>query len=236
MRKNILGIIPARGGSKGIPRKNLFPINGKPLIQYTIEAAKESRYLSHIALNSEDDEIRHFAERFGVDVSYHRPEHLATDTARQVHAIMDMLDWLEERNQLPDIVVLLQPTSPLRTGKFIDDAVAYFLAESLNSLVGVHQVREHPCVIIDAQKTPWHYLVPSPRKNYVPRRQELSGQYYAINGTIYIATPQWIRAHQNFTLEGHSYLYPSPPEMGVDIDHLMDVYQVEAYLKMQGNN
>lgn len=225
----ITAIIPARGGSKGIPRKNLYPINGKPLIQYTIEAAKQSCYLNQIMLNSEDDEIRAFCSNQGVDASYQRPYALAGDRSRQIHAILDWLDWMEKTNQFPDIVVLLQPTSPLRSSKLIDSAIEAFLNQPDVSLVGVSEMKEHPAKSIHKQDGRWHYLIDS--GDYVPRRQEMSKDYYVINGSIYIATPEWIRAHQGFTVEGKTQLFETPDLEGVDVDTMLDVYYVEALLK-----
>lgn len=225
----ITAIIPARGGSKGIPRKNLFPVNGKPLIQYTIEAAKASKYLTHVMLNSEDTEIQHFCESAGVDVSYTRPVELAGDSSRQIDAILHWLDWMEQNQRLPDIVVLLQPTSPLRTAALIDRAIEQFLAQPSVSLVGVNEIKDHPAKSIHKRQDGWHYLAPS--GDYVPRRQEMSKVYFVINGTIYIATPQWIRAQNDFTVEGQTQLFETTPEEGVDVDCLTDVYWVEALLR-----
>jgi len=225
----ITAIIPARGGSKGIPRKNLYPIDGKPLIQYTIEAAQKSRYLNQIMLNSEDVEIQAFGKKLGVDVSYTRPVELAGDSSRQIHAILHWLDWMEQSLGLPDIVVLLQPTSPLRTSALIDHAIEQFIAQPEVSLVGVNEMKDHPAKSIHKLQDGWHYLAPS--GDYVPRRQEMSKAYFVINGAIYIATPQWIRAHQGFTVEGKTQLFETTPEEGVDVDCLTDVYWVEALLR-----
>ena len=126
-QKRILGLIPARGGSKGIPRKNLFPIMGKPLLEFTVDAAHNSRYITQTMLSSEDQEIIDFARKLGVDCRYKRPKHLATDQAVTIDAVFDVLDWLEERGELPDIVVLLQPTSPLRDEEVIDQALEMFM-------------------------------------------------------------------------------------------------------------
>ncbi|WP_127470455.1 cytidylyltransferase domain-containing protein [Thiomicrorhabdus aquaedulcis] len=229
MEKNILAIIPARGGSKGIPRKNIYPISGKPLIQYTVEAALASKKLTRIMLNSDDNEIIKKVETMGVDVSYQRPANLATDTARLVHAVLDMLDWLEKRNQLPDVVVLLQPTSPLRGLTLIDDAIDAYLESGLESLVGVNLMKDHPAKSIHELKSGWHYLASTRKLKYVPRRQELEGDYYVINGSIYIATPQWIRQNENFVVEGKTALFKTSEIEGIDVDTVMDAFLVEAY-------
>lgn len=232
--KKYLAIIPARGGSKGIPRKNIYPINGKPLIQYTIEVAQSSQGLSRIMLNSDDDEIIAVAQSLGIDVSYKRPANLATDRSRLVHGVMDMLDWLESKDELPDAVVLLQPTSPLRGITLIDSAIDAFEKSGLDSLVGVNLMKEHPAKSIHQTNDGWTYLAPSGK--YVPRRQELIDDYYVINGSIYIATPQWIRQNENFVMEGQTALFKTSEIEGVDVDTLMDVYLVEAYQNALKNN
>ncbi|BBP45525.1 hypothetical protein THMIRHAS_08980 [Thiosulfatimonas sediminis] len=225
----ITAIIPARGGSKGIPRKNLFPINGKSLIQYTVEAAQNSTLLNQVMLNSEDQEIIDFCAALGVDVSYRRPFKLAGDASRQIHAILDWLDWMEQHQRLPDVVVLLQPTSPLRTAALIDAALKVFLQNPTVSLVGVNAMQEHPAKSIHKREDGWQYLLDS--GDYVPRRQEMADDFFVINGSIYIATPDWIRLHQGFTVEGQSHLFVTNQAEGLDVDTLLDVSIAEAYLK-----
>ena len=225
----ILGFIPARGGSKGIPQKNLFPVMGKPLLQYTLEAAAESRHLTRRMLSSEDWEIRDFAAGHGVDTRYIRPQELATDEATTIDTVLHALDWLEERNELPDIVVLLQPTSPLRTSQHIDAAIEQFRSSGCSSLVSVHPMTEHPWKCLDVSESGWRFLA-RPAKN-ITRRQEYSNNYYTINGALYIATPQFIRSTRGFITENETELFFMPPAAGVDIDELPDVFQTEAHLK-----
>ncbi|SFR59375.1 cytidylyltransferase domain-containing protein [Thiomicrospira sp. ALE5] len=228
MNKKITAIIPARGGSKGIPRKNLYPINGKPLIQYTIEAAKNSHYLDQIVLNSEDEEIRHFCSDLGVDASYKRPYSLAGDQSRLVDSVVEWLDWMEVNHDLPDVIVLLQPTSPLRTAELIDSAIEAFLNKPAVSLVGVTEMKEHPAKSIFVEKDSWRYIVDSGA--YVPRRQELEKNYFTINGAIYIATPEWLRNYNDFTVQGKTQLFETPHDQAVDVDAMIDVHIVEAIL------
>ncbi|MBD3814999.1 MAG: acylneuraminate cytidylyltransferase family protein [Halothiobacillus sp.] len=229
--RRVLGLIPARGGSKGIPKKNLYPIMGKPLLQYTFDAAQKSRFINQVMMSTEDVEIRAFAERYGVDTRYLRPHELATDEATTIDVVLHALDWLEERGELPDVLVLLQPTSPLRTEHDIDQAVEVFLREGCESLVGVHPMIEHPfkCMQVDADGS-WQFLA-KPEK-YVSRRQDYRNNYFAINGALYIVTPAWLRQQGNFVVEGKTHLLEMTSVAGVDVDDLTDIFQVEAYLKM----
>ncbi len=226
---DILGFIPARGGSKGIPQKNLFPVMGKPLLQYTLEAAANSHYLTRSMLSTEDREIRDFATHHGVDTRYLRPLELATDEATTIDTVLHALEWLEARNELPDFLVLLQPTSPLRTSQHIDNAIEQFLTSGRDSLVSVHAMTEHPWKCLDVSTSGWQFLARPPKN--ITRRQDYSSNYYTINGALYIATPQFIRNTQGFVTENKTDLFLMPSASGVDIDELPDVFQTEARLK-----
>ncbi len=125
-----LYIIPARGGSKGIPRKNIKPLGGRPLIAYSIDAARQAGAPdSHIILSTDDAEIADTARALGLEVPYTRPAHLATDTAGSREVILDAMDWADSRGIDYDCVVLLQPTSPFRTATDIHSALALYSPE-----------------------------------------------------------------------------------------------------------
>ncbi|MGC9386987.1 MAG: cytidylyltransferase domain-containing protein [Hydrogenovibrio sp.] len=228
---HILALIPARGGSKGLIGKNLYPILDKPLLQYTLDEAQKSQYLTGLMMSSEDAEINAYAESFGVAVEYVRPASLAEDHTTTAEAVLHALDWLEAQNRLPDAVVLLQPTSPLRTAEEIDAAILQFLESEQDSLISVQPMKEHPYKCVQAQSGGWQYLAQP--EQFVSRRQDYTNDYYVINGAIYIVTPQFLRQHQEFTREGLSELFVMDPISGVDIDDLADVFQVEALLKMR---
>jgi|UPI0004A752E7 N-acylneuraminate cytidylyltransferase/CMP-N,N'-diacetyllegionaminic acid synthase len=228
---DILALIPARGGSKGLVGKNLYPILDKPLLQYTIDEAQKSDYLNGLMMSSEDAEINGYAKSLGLEVDYVRPASLAEDHTTTAEAVLHALDWLEEQNRLPDAVVLLQPTSPLRTVEEIDAAILQFLESDKDSLISVQPMKEHPYKCVQAHDGSWEYLAQPER--YVSRRQDYNNDYYVINGAIYIVTPQFLRSHREFTGEGLSELFVMDPISGVDIDDLADVFQVEALLKMR---
>lgn len=228
---NILALIPARGGSKGLVGKNLYPILDKPLLQYTIDEAQKSKHITRLMMSSEDAEINSYAESLGVQVDYVRPAHLAEDHTTTAEAVLHALDWLEERNELPDAIILLQPTSPLRTFEEMDNAIEQFLASDKQSLVSVQPMKEHPYKCVQKQGNEWQYLA-QPEK-FVSRRQDYTNDYYVINGAIYVVTPQWLREKGEFTAEGESELFVMDCISGVDVDDLSDVFQVEALLKMR---
>jgi len=230
-KPSILALVPARGGSKGLVGKNLYPIMGKPLLQYTLEEAQKSQHISQLMMSSEDKGINDFAQSLGVNVDYIRPASLAEDNTTTAQTVLHALDWLEKKGKLPDAIVLLQPTSPLRTAKDIDGAIEQFLTSEKSSLLSVQKMKEHPYKCIQKTEDGWDYLA-QPSK-YVSRRQDYEDDYYVINGAIYIVTPKFLRKNGEFTTGGDSELFVMDVVSGVDVDDLADVFQVESLLKMR---
>ena len=227
----ITALIPARGGSKGIPKKNLFPIMAKPLLQYTFEAAQASKYLTHIMLSTEDEEILHFANLHNIDTRYRRPTHLSSDQAQTNDVVKDFLMWLQLQGEMPDILVLLQPTSPLRSAEDIDRAITQFQENHLDSLVSVHKMTEHPYKSLEVSGDgQWHFLA-KPETD-TTRRQDYDDRFYTINGALYLVKPEWFLQEGRLVVEGKTQLFEMNPISGMDVDELVDVFKVEAYLKM----
>ncbi len=223
-----LAFIPARGGSKGIPRKNLVPLAGKPLLQYTIEAAMESRYLTDILFSSEDQEMNSFVSSLGLPVNYRRPPELASDEASLVDALLHALDWWKgAHGALPEQIMLLQPTSPLRTAADIDGAVEFMEKNGGSSLISVHRMTEHPYECVRQQENGWRFLASSGERLY--RRQEYQEEFYFINGAIYLLTTDFFLERRNFFIEDESLLYIMDPAHGVDIDDLPGLERAEFY-------
>jgi CMP-N-acetylneuraminic acid synthetase len=134
-------VIPARGGSKGIPRKNLAPLGGRPLIAYTIDAARSSAGLTRMIVSTDDEEIALVARRLGADVPFLRPSRLAADDSAMVDVLVDLVGTLEQREDYhPDILVLLQPTSPFRRAQHIDGAIDLLVGSGADSVVSVMPV------------------------------------------------------------------------------------------------
>lgn len=225
----LLAYIPARGGSKGIPRKNLALLAGKPLIQYTVEAALASARIDDILLSTEDEEIAAFCAHVGVATRYRRPAQLAGDDAPMLATLEHALEWqARERGSMPDEVLLLQPTSPLRTVADIDGAVARFRQSAAETLASVHRLAEHPCECVVADGDGWRYLVSPPPA--AARRQDYRGGYYFINGAIYLARSVALLRERRFVVPGATLLYEMPRARGVDIDSPLDLAYAEALL------
>jgi CMP-N,N'-diacetyllegionaminic acid synthase len=225
----IMAFIPARGGSKGIPRKNLVPLAGKPLIQYTIEAARSSQRHPDLFISSDDLEIIRFCRSLGVVVEYQRPPELAGDEAVIADAVIHALEWLREKKQpWPQAILLLQPTSPLRSVRDIDQAIDLFNAASADSLISVHRMLEHPYKCLELEEDGWRLLARPARR--MTRRQEYDDKYYVINGAIYLTRTEFLLKERTFVPEGKSLLYVMDPARGVDIDTFQDLQRAEFFL------
>lgn len=214
---SLLGIVPARGGSKGIRRKNLVNFRGKPLIGYTLEAISEAAVLTDVIVSSEDSEILAYCQQLGFESYYRRPASLASDETPMIDVVLHALDWYEEAERYPDFVVLLQPTSPLRDARDLQGFVSELRKQSSPSLVAVHRTREHPmeCVRVDDQGN-WDFVVPPTPSAY--GRQAYLGDYLFINGSIYSATPAFLRARRSFVGQG-----PETRFFVMDADHGLDI-------------
>lgn len=222
----MFALIPARGCSKGIKNKNISPVFGKPLIEYTIEAALQSRYLNGIHLNTDSFEIKEACKNFNINTEYNRPRYLASDSSSTVETVVEWIRYLKKK---PDVLVLLQPTSPLRTARLIDDAIASFISSNRHSLVGVHHMIEHPYKCIKQLENKWVYLEKNDAIKH--RRQDYEKNYYVINGSIYIVSVDWFLENNAFVKEKETELFVTSKEEGIDIDDMLDVYFVEAILK-----
>jgi len=226
----ILAIIPARGGSKGIPKKNLVPLLERPLIHYSIHAAKESTEITDILFSSEDEEIIKSARECGLQVIYRRPDILAEDHTPTWETTLHGLDWFEKtKGELPEMLVLLQPTCPLRTSSDIDKAIHQFRKSKSHSLVSVHEMAELPYECLRVCNQTWSFLDNPNTK--VTRRQDYKSTCYYINGAIYIVTPEFLRKQKEFVKEGQSDLFVMDPKHGIDIDTMLELKFAEFILK-----
>lgn len=214
----VLGIIPARGGSKGIPRKNIKLLAGKPLIAWTIEEAKKSQYLDRLILSSEDTEIITTAKSWGCEAPFVRPAELARDDTPGIEPVIHALHQLGEHY---DYVVLLQPTSPLRTVEDIDGCIRYCFQEGAPACVSVSLIDKHPYWMYTLDEH--HRLYPLfPVAQSIQRRQDLPPLYIE-NGAVYVAQKDFLLNRKSFTTE-ETLAYIMPPERSWDIDNESDFY------------
>jgi CMP-N,N'-diacetyllegionaminic acid synthase len=225
----VLGIIPARGGSKGIPRKNLVNLAGKPLLEYTIRAAQASRRLSRTILSTDDPEIIDVGRSFGMDIPFIRPAGLATDEASSARVAKHALQFSEnQEGKAYDLVCLLQPTSPLRTSNDIDSAIDMLEKSDADSVVSLARVEEpHPVKMMLVRDGFVLPLFPDQWRETV-RRQELQPVFY-LNGAVYCVRRNALLDDES--LWGKKTLaYVMPAERSVNIDVLVDVRLAESVL------
>ena len=222
----ILGFIPARGGSKTVPRKNLRPVGGLPLIRYTIEAAKRSQCLTDVVVSTDDQEIAAVAEEQGVRIIM-RPAELAGDTAPMIAAVRHVLSVLEPRGKRYEAVVVLQPTAPLRTAEDIDAAVGLLETTGADSVVSVYQVGDHhPARMYRLLED---RLVPYEAEPAGSLRQSLPAVYHR-NGAIYACRRHVI--DEESSLIGRDLRgYVMPRERSVNIDDEYDVLVADLLLQ-----
>lgn len=226
--KKILALIPARGGSKGIKNKNIIDINGKPLIAYTIEAAKKSIYIDDIVVSTDSEKIKQSAAQFGAWIPFLRPAALAKDQTPTLDVVLHTIESLKKMGHTYDIFLLLQPTSPLRTSANIDQALEIFLTNKCQPLAAVTKVSDHPLLIRSIAKD--GYMEKLLQKQSTLRRQDMP-DYYKLNGSIYIRLISDINEKTSFNDSPVPYIMPEAN--AVDIDHALDILIVQFYLSRE---
>lgn len=222
----VLAVITARGGSRGLPGKNIRPLAGRPLIGWTIAAAHESALIDRTVLSTDDPAIADAARRCNCEVPFMRDAALAADDTSSIDVMLDVLDRIPGY----DIAVLLQPTSPLRTARDIDDAIRACVSSAAPSCVSVCEAEESPYWMYrleaDGRMNP---LLASP--NNARRRQDLPA-VHVLNGAVYVARVDVLRRERAFVVAG-TVGYPMPKERSVDIDLEQDLLVAEKYLTGQ---
>ncbi len=225
----ILGVITARGGSKGIPGKNIKPILGKPLIAYTIEAAKSSRFLTRCIVSTDDAAIAAVARKHGADVSFMRPTELAQDKSTSIEVMQHALKWFKENlGEEYDYAVILQPTSPLRTGEDIDASIRLAEEKKADSVMSMVELQDFAAKKI--KKIQDGLIVPYfENEGSAPsRRQDLTPAYRR-NCAIYLTKTECIMRGDLFGTVSVPYIMPE--ERSVDINKPVDFELAEFWLK-----
>jgi len=224
----ILALIPARGGSKGIPHKNIVDVAGKPLIAWTIKAAKQSKYITRVVVSSDDDAILSVAEEYGAE-KLKRPAEYATDTAPYQPLVLHALDMLQNGGYEPDYLVYLQPTSPLRDQHDVDAAFDVFLKHSdADGLISVSEIDNK---ILKAFLVNENGYLVGITNNEFPfmNRQDLPTVFMP-NGAIYIVRPDVFRKNNELFSE-KIVPFPMSVEKSVDIDTADDLQKINSLLK-----
>jgi len=227
---NILAIIPVRGGSNGIPGKNIKLLNGKPLLAYTSEIALQSKYFNEVIISTEDAQIIEVAKSLGVKVPFVRPMELAQDNTPTLDTIIHALQWYETQNIFFDAVCLLQVTSPFRTLEFLNKAIETFIQQESDSLVSVqkvpHEYNPHWTFEVNSDG---YLKIATGETEIISRRQELPIAYHR-DGSIYITKTNVI-SEQNSLYGKNIAFIESDPELYVNIDNMQDWEKAEEMIK-----
>jgi CMP-N-acetylneuraminic acid synthetase len=221
-----LGLIPARKGSKGILNKNLKLLSGKPLIQYSFDAAKLSSKLAAVHVTTDSEEIMELAKKNKVEAPYVRPDHLASDTASMIDTVLYHVSWLKEnRQQQVENIVLLQPTSPIRSKELIDNCITDFEKKGKGSLVAVTECLQHPyeTFMLD-EKGRANFLVED-----LPSRRQDYPQFYFITGAVYVASVNFLEEKRKF-FDSTTQCFITSREEGIDIDDMFSFKIAESFL------
>lgn len=224
----ILSIIPARGGSKGIRKKNIKELNGKPLIVWTINTAISSMHVDRVIVSTDDKETADISKRFYAEVPFIRPSALATDGASTISVIEHTLKWLlENQSYKSEAVLLLQPTSPLRTVDDIDSAVRLFRQNHTRAVVSVSESETHPwlCNTLPEDNNMSEFL----RPEVINKRRQDFPPYYQVNGAIYLAEIDYLFMQKGF-MGPQTYAYVMPKDRSIDIDTPSDFEYAEFLL------
>jgi N-acylneuraminate cytidylyltransferase len=222
--KSVIAVIPARGGSKGLVRKNIRDVADRPLIAWTIEEAKKSKYIDRLILSSDDPEIISVARNWGCDVPFVRPAELAMDDTPGVAPLLHALTCIPEKY---DYALLLQPTSPLRLAADIDGCLEMCAKRWAPACVTVTEPAKSPYWMyrLDADDR----LVPLMDKGYTSQRRQDLPTVYVLNGAVYAVRTGWVEQHQTF-LTPETAAYIMPHERSLDVDTELDLEICELLL------
>jgi len=232
--KSILCLIPARGGSKGLPQKNIKDLCGKPLIAWSIETALRSKYIDEVIVSTDDEDIAKAASKFGALIPFMRPKELAADGSKTMDVILHAIHYFEKAGKIFDIIVLIEPTSPLRETSDIDQALENLIStEQAESIVGIAKVENtHPAFLIKLKDK---FLRPYLSDEFkILRRQEIDDLYF-YEGSLYISYTKSLQVRKNFYHE-KTLGYIVPKWKSFEVDDIVDFVIIEAILNARLNN
>lgn len=228
--KRLLALIPARSGSKRLPHKNSLNLGGKPLIAWSIDAGLQSKYVDRVVVSTDSNAIAAMASQYGADTPFVRPEILASDTATTIDVVRHAISMLEKENDFYDYILLLQPSSPLRNSKHIDEAVELLISKSAHGIIGITEV-EHP--------VEWTNTLPKDSSmvdffstEYRDIRSQDFPVRYRINGAIYLNKIENVLSEGSLFLNDKCYAYIMPRPVSLDIDTNYDFKIAESMLNI----
>lgn len=225
MKKSIIAIIPARSGSKGLKDKNIKLFNGNPLLAYSIQAAQESGIFDEIFVSTDSELYADISRKFGASVPFLRSNELSSDTASSWDVVKDVLARYEELGKIFEYVVLLQPTSPLRTSQDIQDAFSLLIEKDANAVVSVCEVDHSPlwCNTLPEDGSLVNFI----SKDIVTKSRQKLQTYYRINGAIYVVKTDYLFKVDSIYDSG-CYAYRMDKRKSIDIDDQLDFQIAET--------
>ena len=225
----IIGLITARGGSKGIPGKNVKILAGKPLIQYSIEAALQSKFIAKIAVSTDSIDIANISRRCGAEIPFLRPPELSQDSTPTLPVIRHLINYYKNIGVEFDAICLLQPTNPFRPKNFIDKCIQKFIDSEADSFISVlkvpHEFNPHWTFESDEHNL---LKITTGEENIIPRRQELPNAYFR-DGSVYIIKVQFIEI-ENKLIGGKISFLESNPDYYCNIDEIADWVKAEQMI------
>lgn len=221
-----IAVIPARSGSKGLPDKNILPLNGKPLLAWSIDAARQSGMFDKIYVSTNSEKYAEIARKYGADVPFLRSPAAASDTASSWLAVSEALEKYGDRGEHFDTISLLQPTSPLRTAEDIRGAFRVMEQRNAQAVVSVCETEQYPLWsnTLPEDGSMYHFLPPAEKD--LPR--QAMPLYYQINGAIYLLSVKAFQEHGQVPYDNGCFAYIMPRERSVDIDKAVDFAIAEA--------
>jgi len=226
--KTILAIIPARGGSKRLPNKNILELDGKPLIAWSIEEGLKSKYIDKVVVSSDSEDILNISKKFGADI-VKRPDKLASDTATSFDAVKHTIENVDGKF---DFVILLQPTSPLRTQKHIDEAFILMSKKKADAIISISELDHSPLLsnTLPNDGSMDNFL----NKSLINKRSQDLKKYYYLNGAVYICKVDVLMKEKTFFINDNIFAYKMGRENSVDIDNITD-FRFAEYLMTEKN-
>ncbi len=228
LNSKIIALIPARGGSKGIPRKNLIPLNGKPLIAYSIEQAISVSIIDRIFVSTDDEEIKNTAIKYNAEI-IPRPDSLAQDDSSMLQVLKHAVDYVENTLKFNfDILVLLQPTSPLRKPEFIERAIRELMKNNCESVTTAYKIEHNINTLIKINNGKTEYFIRKPIKDIRQKTEEI----YRIDGAVVVFKKSTIQKQQDYMISDiNNRAIIIPEKYAIEIDTLHDLKVAEFIMK-----
>ena len=225
-KKSILAIIPARSGSKRLKNKNMLCLGNKPLVQWSIDEAKKSKYINKLVVNSDDVNIKDLCQKLNVEF-INRPVELAQDTSSTIDVIIHTIEFFKNKNEYFEYILILQPTSPFRTSRHIDEACETLFTKHADGIISIRESEDHPLWSknINSDLDMSNFI----NKKHLNKRKQDLPTFYTLNGAIYLAKSSKLIKEKTVFFENNIFGYLMTRKESIDIDTELD-FKFAQYL------